>query len=157
MAPIGQLNYMQGRLDFKFLKNVPRFAEEDATNQNIINEVNRATTKENELHHKIDTLRSDIEDIFGGTFPEIKERFNITDDNDDMPNKVLTTLRIQDIFGGSIAEIKEVYGNLGNVHEKLDNVDQLSGLASQPNTTLQNQVLTSRINNVEQLLFKLKK
>lgn len=162
MAPIGQIrthgmNCSQ-QLDFKHLRNVPKFAEEDTTNQNIINKVNKATSElENKLNRKIDNLRLDIQDVFGGTFPEIKERFNITDDNDEIPNKVLTTSRIQDIFGGSITEIKEVYGNLGNVHEKLDNINQLNRLTPQSNNNLQNQILTSRINNVEQLLLNLQK
>ena len=125
MAPIGQVRThgFQGHMDFKYLKNVPKFAEEVSTNLNIINEVNRATSKENELNIKINNLKLDIQDVFGGTF----------------------------------SEIKEVYGNLGNVHEKLDNINQLNRLTPQSNNNLQNQILTSRINNVEQLLLNLQK
>ena len=64
MAPIGQIrthgmNCSQ-QLDFKHLRNVPKFAEEDTTNQNIINKVNKATSElENKLNRKIDNLRLD--------------------------------------------------------------------------------------------------
>ena len=126
MQPIGQIrtHKVQGQLDFQYLKNVPKFADEDSTNQNIINEINRATSEENKLNTKIDTLKLDIQDAFGGTFEEIKE----------------------------------VYGNLGNVRDAIENVDQLMNVTSQPaNNNLQNQILTSRINNIEQLLFNLQK
>ena len=129
MPPIGQVrtHTIQGQLDFKYLKNVPHFAEEDSTNQNIINKVNeettRATSEETRLNTEIVNLK----------------------------------LNIQDAFGGTLEEIKEVYGNLGNVRDAIENVDQVMNVTSQPSNNLQTQVLSSRINNIEQLLFSLQK
>ena len=129
MQPIGHVrtHVVQGQIDFKYLRNVPKFAEEDSVNQNIINKVNeettRATSEETRLNTEIVNLKLDIQDIFGGTFEEIKE----------------------------------VYGNLGNVRDAIENVDQVMNVTSQPNNNLQTQVLSSRINNIEQLLFSLQK
>jgi hypothetical protein len=133
MAPVGQIKSQSikcchNNIDFKYIKNVPKFADEEITNQNIINEVNKSS---NLLNEKINNLKLDILDAFGGE---------------------------------SFDEIKNVYGNLGRVeeihmnHENAEasyNNNVLNRIASQQNTNFQNQILTSRINNIEQLLFNL--
>jgi uncharacterized membrane protein YheB (UPF0754 family) len=120
-APIGIVcaNKLKCSIDYSNIKNVPSFADKDETSANIINEVNRAKTAESNLDQKIDVLRSEI----------------------------------MDAFGGNLSEIKAVYGNIQAVEHSFDSINEI--LAFQP--VVQNQILTSRLNNLEQVMLSLKR
>ena len=155
---------LDATLDFKKLTNVPQFAEEPETSTSILNEVNRAKAAEAALDLKISTLKTDIEQNFGGTFAEIREVYgNLQAVKDDFEsiNDIVSTMNslkedIEEAFGGTFAEIKEVYGNLQAVKDDFDSINDVIASMNQPTNALSNQILTSRINNLEQIMFQLK-
>lgn len=136
---------LKGNLDFSYLKNVPMFAYEEETNTSIINEVNRAKEAEGLLDSKINVLRNDTEADINSTQTLLDSKINAL------------RLNIEDIFGGNFAEIKAVYGNLSAVQDKFDSIDDILNNMSQPTNGLTNQVLTSRVNNLEQIMLNMRR
>jgi len=65
---------------------------------------------------------------------------------------------VQDAFGGTFSEIKAVYGNLSTIQSSFVSIDEIINNMS-PQTIIGggSRVLTSRLNNLEQIIFNMKR
>ena len=140
----------KSRIDYKYIVNAPKFAQEPKTSSDILNEVNRAKAAESTLDLNISKLKSELT-------TSINDEVNRAKAAESAINSSMTQLRLEILqaFGGKFAEIKAVYGNLQEIKDNFESINDILEEMNKPTHALATQILTSRINNLEQLMSQL--